>query len=52
MNFTDSQKQAINHLYGPAIVLAGPGAGKTRIITVRVNTFLTNHNINPKKILR
>ena len=45
MNFTDSQIQAINHLHGPAIVIAGPGAEKTRVITERVNALLTKHNI-------
>jgi len=51
MNFTDLKIRAINHLYGPAIVLAGPGAGKIRVITESVQTLLTNHNINSKSIL-
>lgn len=50
-NLTDNQKAAINHFTGPALVIAGPGAGKTFIITERVKKLITEFNISPKEII-
>ena len=35
-SFNEGQKRAIEHFKGAALVLAGPGSGKTRVITYTV----------------
>ena len=48
---TDIQKEAIDHFEGPALVVAGPGAGKTFVIIERVKKLILKHKINPRNIL-
>ncbi len=45
------QKQAISHLKGPAMVIAGPGSGKTFTIIQRILNLVQNHHIPPDNIL-
>ena len=44
------QLEAVRHMDGPAMVLAGPGSGKTTVITRRVQYLIENH-IRPEHIL-
>ncbi|RKU11922.1 hypothetical protein C6501_11955 [Candidatus Poribacteria bacterium] len=51
MNLDKNQEKAVNHFAGPAIVVAGPGSGKTRVVTERILSLIQTHNIPPSKIL-
>lgn len=50
-NLNDNQKKAVLHTDGPCLVLAGPGSGKTRVITYRIANMVINENIAPTRIL-
>ncbi|HEB12042.1 MAG TPA: ATP-dependent helicase, partial [Spirochaetales bacterium] len=45
------QKRAVEHCSGPALVIAGPGAGKTHTLTLRIAHLIMNRNVNPENIL-
>ena len=49
--FSESQEKAIAFYKGPAIVLAGPGSGKTTVITHRVKNLIQKNKVDPTKIL-
>ena len=48
---TLSQKRAVAHQSGPALVLAGPGSGKTLVLTNRIRSLIETGNVEPCKIL-
>lgn len=49
--FNEGQLAAINHFTGPCLTLAGPGSGKTLVITQRTKTLIEKYEVNPSKIL-
>lgn len=51
MELNDAQKKAVSHFEGPMMVLAGPGSGKTRVITHRVRFLIEEKGVNPSNIL-
>ena len=48
---SQSQREAINHKDGPALLIAGPGSGKTFTIVQRIINLIEKENIPPNQIL-
>lgn len=46
-----AQKEAVDTLEGPVMVVAGPGTGKTQILTLRIANILEKTQTNPENIL-
>ena len=45
------QKKAVDTIEGPVMVVAGPGTGKTQILTLRIANILLKTQINASNIL-
>lgn len=51
MKYSKEQSDAIMHVAGPMLVAAGPGSGKTTVITERIKYLIESAGINPADIL-
>ncbi len=51
MELNEQQKRAVEYLEGPLLVLAGPGTGKTQLLSKKVEYILRNTDTNPENIL-
>ncbi|MCL4358480.1 UvrD-helicase domain-containing protein, partial [Patescibacteria group bacterium] len=45
------QKQAVDEIEGPVMVVAGPGTGKTYVLTLRIANILRETDTRPENIL-
>lgn len=45
------QQEAVSHVRGPSIILAGAGSGKTRVLVHKVLSLIQNHSVNPRSIV-
>ncbi|MES2176433.1 MAG: UvrD-helicase domain-containing protein [Gemmatimonadota bacterium] len=46
-----AQHEAVLHVDGPLLVLAGAGSGKTRVLTMRLARLIDTHGVDPSRIL-
>ena len=50
-NLNEKQREAVYLDFGPAMILAGPGSGKTTVILERIKYLIYDLHISPKQIL-
>ena len=47
----EQQRQAVDKIEGPVMVIAGPGTGKTQILAARIGRILLDTDVSPSNIL-
>ena len=50
-NLNNAQKEAVMHLDGPLLIVAGAGSGKTRVLTSRIANIINEKKAYPNQIL-
>ena len=50
-NLNKAQKEAVSHLDGPLLIVAGAGSGKTKVLTTRIANIIKEKKAFPNQIL-
>ena len=50
-NLNEAQKEAVMHLDGPLLIVAGAGSGKTKVLTSRIANIIEEKKACPNQIL-
>ena len=50
-NLNNAQKEAVLHLEGPLLIVAGAGSGKTKVLTSRIAHIIKEKKAFPNQIL-
>ena len=50
-NLNNAQKEAVMHLDGPLLIVAGAGSGKTKVLTTRIANLIKQKKAYPNQIL-
>ena len=51
LNLNERQQEAVLHLDGPLLIVAGAGSGKTRVLTTKIAHIINEKRIFPNQIL-
>ena len=51
LNLNEKQQEAVEHLDGPLLIVAGPGSGKTKVLTSRIAHIIRSHKAFSSQIL-
>jgi len=51
LKLNESQREAVDRIEGPVMVIAGPGTGKTQILASRIGRILLDTDVLPDNIL-